>query len=296
MRFPAFRSDLPIRRDTASRFVLWLVMVLVFMASLAVTVNSYVGEMLADWNQSVSGTLTVQIPLASGNEAATTSSANKVIDVLKRHPAVASAELVPRAKVNELLKPWLGQDDIIADLPLPTLIDVALFTETGEAVAAVTASVKTAAPNALIDDHRVWLGRVMDLAQGFAAIALTIMVLVAGALGLTIVFATRASLAEFAQVIEVLHVVGARDGYVARQFAWRALSQAVTGGIAGLVLYAPALGLVAYLAARVDPEVLPQISLPLGHWLALAGLPLAAGVLAMLTAHITVRRALARKV
>jgi cell division transport system permease protein len=296
MRPPVFRSDLPLRRDTSSRFVLWLVMVLVFMACLAVTVNSYVGELLNDWNRSVSGTLTVQVPLTSGNESAARAAADKVLDVLRRHPAVARAELVPRAKVNELLKPWLGDGAAIADLPLPMLIDVTLLAETGEAIAAIKTSIKTAAPDAVIDDHRVWLGRVMSLAQGFAAIALTIMVLVAGALGLTIVFATRASLAEFAQVIEILHVVGAKDGYVARQFAWRALVQAVTGGALGLMLYAPALGLVAYLASRVDPEVLPRVGLPLGHWLALAGLPLAAGILAMLTAHITVRRSLAQKV
>lgn len=296
MRARGFRSDLPLRRDTASRFVQWLVMVLVFMACLAVTVNSYVGELLTDWNQSVSGTLTVQIPLAPGNEPAARASADKVIDVLRRHPAVSSADLVPRAKVNELLKPWLGDGAAIADLPLPLLIDVALFSETGEGVAAVSTSIKTAAPDALIDDHRVWLGRVIGLARGFAAIALTIMVLVAGSLALTIVFATRASLAEFAQVIDVLHVVGAKDGYIARQFAHRALVQAVVGGGAGLVLYAPALGVVAYLASRVDPEVLPQVTLPLGHWLALAGLPLAAGVLAMLTAHVTVHRTLAQKV
>ena len=290
------RSDLPLKRDTASRFVVWLVMVLVFMASLAVTVNSYIGVLLNDWNRSVTGTLTVQIPLADGDEKGTAVIVGKVIDVLKRHPAVAKAEAVPRAKVIQLLKPWLGESDVIADLPLPALIDVELQTDTPEAIAAVTASIKTAAPQAVIDDHRVWLSRVMGLAQGFGVVAMTIMVLVTSALGLTIVFATRASLAEFAQVIDVLHVVGAKDSYIAGQFARRALAQGVAGGAAGLALYAPALALVAWLANRVDPEILPNATLPPTHWLTLAILPLAAGFLAMLTAHITVRRTLSAKV
>ena len=113
---------------------------------------------------------------------------------------------------------------------------------------------------------------------------------------MTIVFATRASLAEFARVIDVLHVVGAKDSYIARQFARRALAQGMLGGLAGLALYAPALALVAWLASRVDPEILPKATLPPTHWLILAGLPLAAGFLAMLTAHVTVRRALSAKV
>ncbi len=290
------RSDLPLRRDIANRFVVWLVMVLVFMSALAVTVNSYVDVLLDDWNRSVTGTLTVQIPVSDAGDKAAQASAAKVLDVLKRHPAVAKANLVPRAKLTELLKPWLGEGDAVSDLPLPALVDVQLGDDSPSAIAAITASVKTASPSAVIDDHRVWLARVMGLAKGFSAVALAIMILVTAALGLTIIFATRASLAEFATVIEILHVVGAKDGYVAGQFARRALIQAILGGLAGLILYAPALGLIAWLASRVDPEVLPHATLPLAHWLALAALPFVAGGIAMVTAHITVRRTLASKI
>jgi len=291
-----FRSDLPLKRDTAGGFVLWLVMVLVFMAALAVTVNSYVGVLLDNWNRSVTGTLTVQVPLGEGGAAAARTSVAKIVDVLQRHPAVSKAEAVADAKVAELLKPWLGESEMIADLPLPALIDVQMESDDAAAVSAVSASIKNVAPEAVIDDHRVWLNRVMGLAQGLGVVALAIMALVTGALGLTIVFATRASLAEFAQVIDVLHVVGAKDSYVASQFARRALFQGLAGGAVGLALYTPALALVAWLASRVEPEVLPQASLPATHWLTLIALPLAAGVIAMLTAHITVHRTLTAKV
>jgi hypothetical protein len=62
------------------------------------------------------------------------------------------------------------------------------------------------------------------------------------------------------------------------------------------VLYAPALAAVGYLASRVDEEILPTATLPLSHWLILLALPVFAGLIAMLTAHITVRRVLAAKV
>jgi cell division transport system permease protein len=290
------RSDLPLRGDASGRFVLWLVMVLVFMAALAVTVNSYVGALLGNWEQSVSGTLTIQIPSADNRDFDSNAAVARIIDVVARHPAVSKVSAVPRAKVIELLKPWLGEGEAVTDLPLPALIDVELRTADAGSVASVTAIVKSALPNAVVDDHRVWLSRVIGLARGFAIIAITVMALVTGALGLTIVFATRASLTEFAQVIEILHVVGAKDGYVAGQFARRALKQGFLGGLAGLVLYAPALALVAGLAARVDAEILPAVSLPVIHWFALAALPLLAGGLAMMTAHFTVRRSLATKV
>ncbi len=288
------RSDLPLRGDTAGRFVSWLVMVLVFMAAFAVTVSAYVGVLLAEWDRGVTGTLTVQIP-AGVSMSQLDAQVAKAVDVLSRHPAVAHANALPRDKVIALLKPWLG-DNAVADLPLPALIDVELRTTMPDAIAAVSDSVAKSVPGALIDDHRVWLNRVAGLAEGIGVVALAIVVLVTAALGLTIVFATRASLKEFAQVIEVLHVVGAKDGYVAGQFARRALAQALIGGIAGLVLYAPAFGLIAWLASRVDPEILPQVTLPPAHWIGLAVLPLVAALLAMLTANITVRRTLASRV
>jgi cell division transport system permease protein len=291
----AIRSDLPLRGDSSGRFVAWLVMVLVFLAAFAVTVGAYVGALLEDWDRGVSGTLTVQIPVGETGTAARDADVAKVLNVLSRHPAVAHAAALPREKIDELLKPWIGEG-AISDLPLPALIDVEMRETEPSAIAAVDASVKAAAPRAVIDDHRVWLGRVASLAKGIGAVAGAIIVLVTAALALTIIFATRASLTEFAQVIEVLHVVGAKDGYVAGQFARRALLQAFLGGLAGLVLYAPALGLVAWLAARVDPEILPPIHLPALHWLALAILPAVAATIAMLTANITVRRALAVKV
>ena len=287
----AIRSDLPLRGDSSGRFVAWLVMVLVFMAAFAVTVGAYVGTLLEDWDRGVSGTLTVQIPVGAAFDA----DIAKVLDVLTRHPAVAHAAVLPRARVEELLKPWIGEG-AVADLPLPALIDVEMRRPEPAAVAAVDASVKAAAARAVIDDHRVWLSRVASLAKGIGAVAGAIIMLVTAALALTIVFATRASLTEFAQVIEVLHVVGAKDGYVAGQFARRALTQAFLGGLAGLALYAPALALIAWLAARVDQEILPAVHLPAAPWLALAALPGAAAAIAMLTANVTVRRVLAVKV
>ena len=41
----ALRSELPLKGDTSSRFVVWLVMVLVFMAAIAVTTNAYIGAL-----------------------------------------------------------------------------------------------------------------------------------------------------------------------------------------------------------------------------------------------------------
>jgi cell division transport system permease protein len=293
----ALRSELPLKGDTSGRFVVWLVMVLVFMAAVALSANAYIAALLGHWHQSVTGTLTIQIPvMLDAKDPASRATTARVLDVLNKHPAVEVASEVPRDKVTELLKPWFGSGEAIADLPLPVLVDVRLLAGAPSAIDAVSGAVQSAAPGAVIDDHRAWLNRVIGLAEGLGAISLATMALLTLALGLTVVFATRASLAEFAQVIEVLHVVGAEDGYVAGQFARRALVQCLVGGVTGLALYGPAFGVIAWLAGRIEPGILPEITLPPRHWVTLACLPLIAGAIATATANLTVRRALSRKV
>jgi cell division transport system permease protein len=288
------RSDLPLQGDNASRFVFWLVTILVFMAALAVTTNSYVGALLDGWNQSVTGTLTVQIP-TDGGENTELEIASDLLDTLVNHNLVASATIVSDEKISILLEPWLGKNSIVADLPLPILIDVQLASNIQETAQIVVDFIQEKTPNAVVEDHRVWLSRIAGLAEGLSAVALSVMGLATGALGLIVIFATRASLTEYAQAIHVLHIVGARDGYIAGQFARRALAQGVLGGAAGLLLYGPALGAIAWLAGRVQDGLLPNVSLPARHWLIVLVLPLLAGGLAMLTANITVRRVLALK-
>ncbi len=288
------RSDLPLRGDGASRFVFCLVTILVFMAALAVTANSYVDALLEEWNKSVTGTLTVQIP-RSENAEHDLAAAESLARALQDDDRVAMAAIVPADQISTLLEPWLGDSDIVADLPLPILIDVLLDPSAQGEPQNIAQLVAERAPNAIVEDHRIWLNRISGLAEGLGLIALAVMGLVTGALGLIVIFATRASLTEYAQAIDVLHIVGARDGYIARQFARRALVPGVLGGFIGLLVYAPVLAAIIWLGDQVQDELLPDISLPLHHWLIILALPFIAGGLAMITASLTVRRYLASK-
>ena len=276
------RSDLPFRKDNAGRFVQWLVMVLVFLSAIAATVNAYTDALLTHWSRSVVGTMTVQVPPAAEGRSSSDAArdAEKVLAALKLHPAVASAKAIPREKIVTLLEPWLGSGAAITDLPLPALIDVQLRPDSTNSAASVADLVVKAVPAALVDDHRVWLSRMTDLAGGIGKIALGLVGLIAASLAFTVIFATRASLTEFMQTIEVLHLVGARDDYIAGQFARRALTEGIVGGVLGLVLFAPTLAAVVWLAKQVQAGVLPQVELPPLHWFVLALLPFLAGLLA----------------
>jgi cell division transport system permease protein len=92
-------------------------------------------------------------------------------------------------------------------------------------------------------------------------------------------------------VIEILHLIGAHDGYIAGQFQRHAFTRGLLGGALGAV----AGGLVFEAGRRLLPELAAAgFELEPLQWVGLALLPLAAALLAMVTARYTVLTALAK--
>lgn len=291
------RLDIPLNRDGSARFLPWLIALMVYLAGLALMAMLVLDGSLASWDRSLTGTLTVQIPPAA--EGTGDGGVSAALAVLRATPGVQSAEPLSARATAKLIEPWLGTTLTPEELALPRLIDVRLATAAAIHPDELRARLVAAAPGAVLDDHRLWLDRLVGFVRSVEATALAIVALIGGAAVLTVMFTTQTGLAVHHDVIELLHLTGARDGYIARQFAREALRLGLRGGLIGLalaVLTMFALGHAAEATALLGDRVrlLPALRLQPWHWLALATLPVAAALTAMLTARLTVLRALAR--
>ncbi len=289
----ARRSDLPLDRDALSRFLPWIIAFMVYLASLALAGVLILDDLTRRWDKGISATLTVQIP-ATDDARKDARQTAAVVAALRAIPDVVFAEAIGREQIMALLEPWLGTAAASEDLPLPYLIDVKLDPGGRIDVKELSSRLEGIAPGTLVDDHGVWLDRLLRLLRAVEALATGILVLMGLATAGTVVFTTRTGLAIHQDVIEVLHLIGARDTYVARQFGQRALALGLRGGLFGLALAVPTLLGVGSLASRIEAGLLPALSLTPLHWGALAVLPPAAAVIAMLTARLTVIRTLSR--
>jgi cell division transport system permease protein len=286
------RSDLPLDKDNHARYLPWIVAFMVFLAALALAGMLVLDNLAGRWDADAAATLTVQMPPGANSEADTRhiTAAMAVIEATK---GVLHARVLGRDGLLALLEPWLGATGAAEDLPLPRLIDVELDGDAAVDVEALERRVAAAAPGASIDDHRVWLDRLVRLVRAVQVLALLAALLMAAATVGTVIFATRTGLAIHHDVIEVLHLIGARDDYVARQFATRALMLGLRGGLIGVALAVPTLLVVDGLAVRLEAGLLPDLSLAATDWLAIAILPAAAAAIAMVTARLTVTSTLA---
>lgn len=245
------------------------------------------------WDQGVTGTLTVQIS-PSEDAAEDDIRLRAALTVLASTKAIDRYAVMSDERVLKLLEPWLGGVANSQELPLPRLIDVELHSGMELDAEDLARRLAEKVPGSSVDDHRVWLERLVSLIRTVQTLATMVLIFIGCATVGTVVFTTRTGLAIHREAIEVLHLIGAQDAYIARQFARRALSLGLTGGLLGLLLGIPTLLAIGYLVGRMDGFLVPSLHLELYHWFLVGALPVGVAIIAMTTARLTVLRSLGK--
>lgn len=286
------RSLLP-HEDARDAALFFVVAALCFLAGLAGLSARSAYAAADQWTSQVTGEMTVRI---YGGEAAAAGASTLV----RSTPGVASARLLSRADAGELLKPWLGAADLPADLPLPQLIAAAASpgATTSKVAADIAKRLEAAGIKARVDDHAEWSDDVRSAttAAGLAALG-GVALLLATAIAV-IAFATHAALLARRDIVEVLHLTGARDAYISGLFERRFLILGTQAGAVGAALAFAAAAFMLFAVKQTGERIwlLPQLALSLGDGLILGLTPLLAGLSAMLAARMTVMRSLSEMV
>ena len=292
----ARHSDLPLKGDASSRFLPWLVALMVFLVSVAIAAAFVLDQVAGSWDHDVAGTVTVQVAPVGGDggDSLTEARLKAAAEAISREFGVKAVRPLDKKQTLALLEPWLGSSDVIKDLPLPRLIDVSIDPDLSLDLSAMNERIAAQVPGASLDDHRVWLSRLIKLSRTVEALAVFTVLMIGTVTSATIVYATRTSMAVHKDTIEVLHLIGAHDDYIARQFADRAFGLGLLGGLLGLAFTVPTLSAIGWAAKRLEGGFLPHITLSILGFIIIAMIPGLAALLVMLTARLTVHRTLSR--
>lgn len=292
------RSDLAFERGALDRFLPWLVAFMAYVATIALAGMFVLHATAEAWRSGLEGALTVEIRGGAGS-AADAQRRAAALDVLGTVPGVATARAIPEEEVRRLLSPWLGNGALGEELPLPLLIEVTAVPGARIDVAALGERLSTAVPGAVIDDHAAWVGRLVRLLRTAEVLAMVVVGLITLVTVGSVAVTTRAGLAIHRNTIEVLHLIGARDTYVARQFAARAFRFALLGGTLGVGLALLSLIALDRLTFGLEGQTAELLALSDWHispvaWAVLAVVPLLIASVATVAARLTVTRSLAR--
>ena len=228
------------RGDGRDRALVFVVATLCFLACITVFAALAGDRAAQGWRGDLAASATVQVR-PKGDDSPSESAA-RAAEALAAVKGVAEARVLDRAEAQRLLEPWLGKGNIPDDLPLPLLVTLDLDPKAPATAEAMNAALKQAGVDAELDDHGRWMKEVERAGFVVRAAALAACALTALAAAAVIAFATRAGLAARHDVVEVLHLTGARDRFVAglfqRWFAALAARAGTYGALCAMVLAA----------------------------------------------------------
>lgn len=229
----ALKRDLPLVPSDviAGRALVTVIAIMTFLAALTAGGVLVVADASHNWQSDIAREMTIQVrPTPDHDLAAATEDAAAIARATK---GIRAVEPYSAGEGAALLQPWLGSGLDLADLPVPRLIVLRLDPGAGLDVPALRAALVAKVPGVSLDDHGAWVARLATMARATVTLGIGVFALVLAAMLLAIAFATRGAMAGAKEVIEILHFVGAADGFISRQFQMHFLRLGLRGGAIG---------------------------------------------------------------
>lgn len=290
---------LALGRDGTDRMLSTIVAVMTVLATLAVAAALAAQGLESRWQRQLAGVMTVRIPPVgeADNSAGDDQRQKLALEVLARVPGIAGAVALDPARSVALLTPWLGAE-VAASLPLARLIDIRLTADSALSARVLQRRLRQVVPGAIVDDHRRWFKDVSALTTTIAAVGAAVLLLVSIATAAVISLAVRAGVRVHREQIELIHIMGASDGFIANQFQWHVFRRALLGAVFGAAVAGGGLWATSLWRAggpRLGmADLAGAIDFTAADWLVLATIPPVTAVLAMAVARGSVLLTLAR--
>jgi len=227
------------RSSVASTALTLVIAIMAFLASLTLGSVSLVNDTARGWQSDIAREVTIQVRPLDGVDIE--ESLIKARQIAGSFAGVTSVTVVDEAATKRLLEPWLGAGLDLEELPVPRLVSVEVNENSPPDLMAMRIKLSQDMEGASLDDHRAWIDRLTTMARATIISGIIIFILMMSATVLTVVFATRGAMAGNQHVIEVLHFVGAEQGYIAgefqRHFLLLGLKGALVGGLAAIFMF-----------------------------------------------------------
>jgi cell division transport system permease protein len=295
---PRFDTALVPRNSISGRALIAVVAIMTFLVSLTTGAVILVSGAASEWQADVAREVTIQVMPAPGRDLDAT--VEKAASAARAFPGIAAVRAYSKEESAKLLEPWLGSGLSLDQLPVPRLIVVKTAPDATPDLSQLRKILSEQAPGAFLDDHRGWIDRMRTMAGTAVAAGVGILILMIAATVLSVTFATRGAMATNKTVIEVLHFVGAKNGFIAghfqRHFLLLGLQGGGIGGGAAIALFALAGGIGQWFAGTAGgdqaADMFGSFSIGIGGYLAVLGQVVLIAAVTAMTSRRTVNRTL----
>lgn len=294
------RYDLPLHKKEGTGFILWVIALMTFLCAMTLAGSFFLSNLTKTWEEGLKGQMTIEVKAQinqQGDDIRMDTALQKEIEtsvlaLIKNDYPRLIARPIPEADILTMIAPWFGmmEDDenLSETFPIPTLIALEIPPQTPPIdTASFEEKLRDISPDIHLDTHEQWLGDMVQLTHkirniGYLlalVIGITTMVAVAGA--------SRSRLSMHFTDIELLHLIGANDDYIAKQFSRHATLMTFEGCMVGAIMALSSLWLVTHFQTPDEAALIPALNLSIFDWAALASLPALGCGIAFITSRFT---------
>ncbi len=286
--------DIPLDKGSGRLFLTILTGLMVFLMLLSVSAAYILTDFAQNWQTALDGKWTVELPVIDEDGKDLTSKqiedkSQQLLTTLQEFHAVRTATLLSDEDMKELLSPWFDTDQAKNDngeeplLPIPVLISLDMSETGAKAAHDIRMEIEKISPLARLDQHESWLSELLRLTGTLRFVAVLVTIVICSAGTLAVAGAMQSRMAEHKESVELLHLMGAGDQYITRQFQRHAFIIALQGATIGLIISVLFItGLGWYLSGH-DETLLPSFTPTPLFWAIFAIVPLSISGLCVLT-------------
>ncbi|MEG9883195.1 MAG: FtsX-like permease family protein [Hyphomicrobiales bacterium] len=294
----SYRRSPPIipQKAVTNRTLALAVALMCFLACIALAGVLIVTRAVHVWNLDIAGEVSVQIQPVENHDMERQLA--DAVGVLKATKGVSTVRVFDRDETIALLKPWIGEGIELDQLPIPRLIAVGIDTDHPPDLSVLAKRLETGIAGATLDTHRQWQAQLAHTADTLLIIGYGAVALIALSAMVMITFATKAAIEANRDVVEVLHLVGARDRFIALQIQWHFFKLGLRAGLAGTfagILVTAFIGLIGQEAVTGGGSrflAFAPTGLTMKSWLVFLLVPAAVTFISLVTPRFTVMRIL----
>ncbi len=291
------KNEITVDDEDTSLFMYVLSSIYMYLFVVVLAMVMAIHSMVINWEKDITGSITVQVlPVEDENKKIDTDKTqleiNKVLQYMENVSGVKSVHVLDAKSIEKLMTPWLGNKVDITSLPIPQLMDIQLDEDVEINYDEITRNLHKITPNASIDNHRLWLNRLLKFANSLNSLALAVLTMVIIICAFSIYYSTHTSLGINMNSIEILHIIGAQDDYIAKQYAHSYAKIGFFSGVIGLMIAVPTIILISKYAISTGSGLLNGAGLNEINWIIMLFTPVFSLLFARFTAYYTVRRSL----
>lgn len=230
------RTDLPLQTDPATRFLPWIMGLLIYLASLSMMVGLTVNTLTAQWIHGLGDVLILEIPPfeIKTDDDQDPGTELKILQMIQSTPGLGSFKTVPlKDALSSMGHLSLTEEDTQF---LPKLLEIRVTNRQVLNLANLKNNLATLSPHIHIEDHSETRNLVYEIAQSTKTISFVVVSLIVLATISIIAFTSQTSLIIHRNVIEILYLVGATRSYIGKQFQSYALRIGTKASFISLIL------------------------------------------------------------